>query len=110
MRTVLPVLCSPLTFVSCVFLTAQDLQIGKVLASLKYSYENNSKLSWCPGKPHSGFDYHCIYFCCSRKAGFGPVLQRPFQENKHRSKFTLAYEGFLPFIPDYISNIVWRMD
>lgn len=110
MRAVLSVWCSPLTFFSCVFLTAQDLQTGKVLASLKYSNENNYKLSWCPGKPHSGFDYHCIYFCCSRKAGFGPVLQGELVHNKHQSAFTLAYEGFLPFIPDYISNIMWRMD
>lgn len=49
MCAVLSMQCLLLTLFSCVLLTAQDLQIGKVLASLKYSYENNFKLSWCSG-------------------------------------------------------------
>lgn len=49
MGAVLSILALPLMLFSCVLLAAQDLQIGKILASLKYSYENNSELSWCFG-------------------------------------------------------------
>lgn len=58
-------------FFPCVLLTAQNLQIGKVLASLKYSFENNAKLICCGDQPQSGFGDHCIYFCRSRSADFG---------------------------------------